>query len=567
MCDTHHTTPHKGKEHEGHDLEHKAWSRRSFLQALGIAGSGSMLLGSQYITASAPSPLTAAISMAETDNILILIRLNGGNDGLSTVIPIQQYELYANARPNIYIPESKILKLTDDFGVPSYMKSLEPLWGEGQFKAVHGVGYQRQSLSHFTGSDIFANTDLNTTGFSGEPTGWMGRHFEDLYPDYLVNPPEAPAAIQIGNFGNLVFEGTETNYAFVTNDISQLERIADTGSQYSLEESLFDQCMYGDQLRFLRGMTNTTLEYAGKIFAAAQRGQNQVEYQNNGFARQLKLLARLIKGNLGTKVYMISMGGFDTHGNQPLAHERLMSNLSVAVNNFYEDIAFTNQDEKVLSMTFSEFGRRIFENGSYGTDHGKAAPTLFFGSGLNGSAFVGEHPSLEDPNERGNLDYTMDFRDLYGTVLAEWLCVPRNLVEQHLLFHPYKAINLGFNCSGETFDDIVYNDGNPTIPTAPEEPVAIDPTPELLNTIVHKPFYPTDKTPHIYLEMPFTAHVDIQLYNIMGQNLGTVYNEMMTQGSIEINIRERMSSYLATGKYIYRIRVQDKKLSKSVMVA
>jgi uncharacterized protein (DUF1501 family) len=567
MCDTHHTTPHKGKEHEGHDLEHKAWSRRSFLQALGIAGSGSMLLGSQYITASAPSPLTAAISMAETDNILILIRLNGGNDGLSTVIPIQQYELYANARPNIYIPESKILKLTDDFGVPSYMKSLEPLWGEGQFKAVHGVGYQGQSLSHFTGSDIFANTDLNTTGFSGEPTGWMGRHFEDLYPDYLVNPPEAPAAIQIGNFGNLVFEGMETNYAFVTNDISQLERIADTGSQYSLEESLFDQCMYGDQLRFLRGMTNTTLEYAGKIFAAAQRGQNQVVYQNNGFARQLKLLARLIKGNLGTKVYMISMGGFDTHGNQPLAHERLMSNLSVAVNNFYEDIAFTNQDEKVLSMTFSEFGRRIFENGSNGTDHGKAAPTLFFGSGLNGSAFVGEHPSLEDPNERGNLDYTMDFRDLYGTVLAEWLCVPRNLVELHLLGHEYKAINLGFNCSGEAFDDIVYNDGNPTIPTTPEDPIAIDPTPELLNTIVHKPFYPTDKTPHIYLEMPFTAHVDIQLYNIMGQNLGTVYNEMMTQGSIEINIRERMSSYLATGKYIYRIRVQDKKLSKSVMVA
>ncbi|MDP5231231.1 MAG: DUF1501 domain-containing protein [Cellulophaga sp.] len=567
MCDTHHTTPHKGKEHKGHDLEHKAWSRRSFLQALGIAGSGSMFLGSQYLTASAPSPLTAAISMAETDNILILIRLNGGNDGLSTVIPIQQYELYANARPNIYIPESKILKLTDDFGVPSYMKPLEPLWGEGQFKAVHGVGYQGQSLSHFTGSDIFANTDLNTTGFSGEPTGYMGRHFEELYPDYLINPPEAPAAIQIGNFGNLVFEGQETNYAFVTNNIDQLEQIADTGSQYSLEESLFDECMYGDQLRFLRGMSNTTLEYAGKIYDAAQRGQNQVEYQNNGFARQLKLLARLIKGNLGTKVYMISMGGFDTHGNQPLAHERLMTNLSVAVNNFYEDLGFTNQDEKVLSMTFSEFGRRIFENGSNGTDHGKAAPTLFFGSGLNGSAFVGEHPSLEDPNERGNLEYTMDFRDLYGTVLAEWLCVPRNLVERHLLGHPYKAINLGFNCSGEVFDDIAIDNTDPVIPDGPEDPIAILPTPELLNDIVHKPFYPTDKTPHIYLEMPFTAHVDIQLFNILGQNLGTVYNEMMMQGSIEINIRERMPKYLATGKYIYRIRVQDKKLSKSIMVA
>ena len=121
MCDNHHKSPspHKGKDHDGHDLEHKTWSRRSFLQALGIAGSGSMMLGSNFLTASAPSPLTSAIAMAETDNILILIRLSGGNDGLSTIIPIEQYDIYANARPNIYLPESKILRLTDEFGVPT----------------------------------------------------------------------------------------------------------------------------------------------------------------------------------------------------------------------------------------------------------------------------------------------------------------------------------------------------------------------------------------------------------------------------------------------------------------
>src|SRR5690606_26761371 len=146
--------------------------------------------------------------------------------------------------------------------------------------------------------------------------------------------------------------------------------------------------MYSDQIKFLRGVSNVTNEYARTIHEAYMRGANQIEYQDNGFARQLALLARLIKGNLGTKVYMISMGGFDTHGNQPLVHERLMTELSVAVNDFYEDLAFTQQDKKVLGMTFSEFGRRIYENGSNGTDHGKAAPTLFFGSGLNGSAFV-----------------------------------------------------------------------------------------------------------------------------------------------------------------------------------
>lgn len=563
MCNNHHIPANLGKNDEGHDMEHKYWSRRSFLQALGIAGSGSMMLGSNMLTASAPSPLTAAIADAETDNILILIRLSGGNDGLSTVIPMEQYDTYRNARPNIYIPESKVLQLTDEYGVPSYMTALEPLWGDGQFKAVHGVGYEGQSLSHFTGSDIFANTDLTTTGESGLNTGWMGRHFEQCFPDYLLNPPPAPAAIQIGNFGSLVFQGEETNYAFVTNNIDQLEQIAEDGVVYGLDDALFNGCMYGDQLKFLRGVANTTYEYAGKIHEAYERGQNQVEYQENNFARQLALLARLIKGNLGTKVYMISMGGFDTHGNQPLAHERLMTNLSVAVNNFYEDLAFTEQDNNVLSMTFSEFGRRIFENGSNGTDHGKAAPTLFFGSGLNGSAFVGDHPSLDSPNGRGNLEYTMDFRDLYATVMAEWLCVPIPLVEQHLLNHPYAPVNLGFNCSGVDFPDIVYSDGEPTLPT-PGDPEA---NPELLNAIVHRPFYPTAETPHIYLEMPFSAHVDIQLFNILGQNLGTVFNEMMLEGSTEINIRERMSSQLATGKYIYRIQVQDQKMSKSVMVA
>ncbi len=569
MCDTHDTSPHKGLEHEGHDLEHKTWNRRSFLQALGIAGSGSMMLGSNFLTASAPSPLTAAIADSETDKILILIRLSGGNDGLSTVIPIEQYDAYANARPNIYIPESKVLKLTDKFGVPSYMKALEPMWGDGQFKAVHGVGYEGQSLSHFTGSDIFANTDLTSTGFSGLNTGWMGRHFEQCYPDYLINPPPSPAAIQIGQFGSLVFEGEETNYAFVTSNVEQLEEIAESGVVYGLEENLFGDCMYGDQLKFLRGVANTTYEYSGVIHDAWSRGQNQVEYQKNGFARQLALLARLIKGNLGTKVYMISMGGFDTHGNQPLAHERLMSNLSIAIDNFYEDLGYTQQDEKVLSMTFSEFGRRIFENGSNGTDHGKAAPTLFFGKGLEGSAFVGEHPTLENPDGRGNLEYTMDFRDLYATVLAEWLCVPIPLVEQHLLDHPYAPVNLGFNCSGTDFPDIAYSDDAPTFPDQPngEADKPVIPNADQLNSMVHKPFYPTAQTPHIYLEMPVTAHVDIELFNILGQRVGTVKNAIMSEGPNEINKCENMPVHLAAGKYIYRIRVQERSMSKSVMMS
>jgi len=142
-------------------------------------------------------------------------------------------------------------------------------------------------------------------------------------------------------------------------------------------------------------------------------------------------------------------------------------------------------------------------------------------------------------------------------------------VEQHLLDHPYVPVNLGFNCSGTAFPDIVYNDGEVTPPT-PIDPVGTDPNPmdpNLLNAIVHKPYYPTGSTPHIYLEMPFTAHVDIQLFNILGQNVGTVFNEMMLEGATEINIRERLPEHLSTGKYIYRISVQNQRMSKSVMVA
>ncbi len=572
MCDTHDNSPHKGKGHDGHDQEHETWSRRSFLQALGIAGSGTMLLGANVLSASAPSQLTSAIAAAETDNILVLIRLSGGNDGLSTVIPLNQFDSYANARPNIYIPESKVLRLTDDYGIPSYMESLESMWGEGQFKAVHGVGYPGQSLSHFTGSDIFANTDIETTGFSGTKTGWMGRFLEEEFPDYLSDTPgsrpEGPAAIQIGSYGNLVFEGEETNYAFVTNNVDELQRIAEGGVLHSVADPNLDDCMYGDQLKYLRGVSNVTNEYAGKIHAAYLRGDalQCTDYEDNSFARQLELLAKLIKGNLGTKVYMISMGGFDTHGNQPLAHQRLMSNLSRAVSAFYEDLACTQQDEKVLSMTFSEFGRRIFENGSNGTDHGKAAPTLFFGNGLNGSAFVGEHPNLDDGDGRGNLNLTMDFRDLYATVLAEWLCVPISEVEEHLLDHPYAPVNLGFNCSGTEFPDIVYNDEDPTDATPPGEEGENIPD-EILNQIVHKPYYPTSNAPYIHIEMPVTANVEIKLFNILGQYVGVMHQGNMDQGNTEINIRETMSQHLATGKYIYQINVQGKKMAKSIMVA
>ena len=161
----------------------------------------------------------------------------------------------------------------------------------------------------------------------------------------------------------------------------------------------------------------------------------------------------------------------------------------------------------------------------------------------------------------------MDFRDLYATVLAEWLCVPIPLVEQHLLGHAYNPVNLGFNCSGVDFPDIAYSDDPPTPPMPDEPPVPDNPTPDMLDAIVHKPFYPQSGSPSIYLEIPFTAHVDITLFNIIGQKVGTIYNEMMLEGSTEIDIQSNLPDHLSSGKYIYRIQVQDRRMAKSVMVS
>ena len=222
-------------------------------------------------------------------------------------------------------------------------------------KVVHGVGYPQQNLSHFRSSEIWASGA--DTYF--EPTGWWGRYYEHLYPDYLINPPEIPPAIQIGSIGNLIFDGQETNYAFSVANPEQLEDIAENGQLHDLMN--LPDCVYGDKLFFMRSTTNTTFTYASVINDAYTSSTNQAPYSNEQLANQLKIVARMIKGNLGTKVYMVTLGSFDTHANQPDAHRTLLEDLGDTLKNFYTDLEAAGMQEKVLAMTISEFGRRPYE--------------------------------------------------------------------------------------------------------------------------------------------------------------------------------------------------------------
>ena len=533
---------HSGKKNkdikDSHDQEHATWNRRSFIQALGLAGAGSIMLGGTNVSASAPSPLSVALSQSENDNILVIIRLKGGNDGLNTIVPLYDYDTYANLRPTIRHQENELLSLSPDFAIPSYMNALESVWGEGNMKVIHGVGYPDQSLSHFRSSDIWASTDA----VNDEQTGWWGRYFEDLYPDYLISPPEIPPAIQIGSIGNLIFEGTNSNYAFAVANPEQLANIAQTGGLHDVVN--LPECVYGDKLLFLRAATNTTFTYAEVINDAYMASSNQATYLQDDLSEQLAIIARMIEGGLGTKVYMISLGGFDTHANQVNKQRGLHENLASGIKNFYEDLASAGYDDKVLGMTISEFGRRPYENGSNGTDHGSASPTFLFGAGLNGSGFVGAHPDINASawDNNNNLVPSTDFRDVYASVLTDWFCLDPSVVNTILLNDNYQTLNLGLNCQGLTIPDF-----------------------SNISHFSHVATYRDNRT-FIEINMQNTGHVELKLFNILGQEVATLGNEILHQGKHRIDVKARANTRLGYGQYIYRINTQGQFYSRSILI-
>ena len=534
MCD--HQQGYKKLKEDIHNQEHKQWSRRSFLQALGLVGGGSILLGSKSISASRPSPLASALANSDSDRILVLIRLKGGNDGLNTIVPIYDYDRYANLRPTLKLDQSSLYNLSADFGLPNFMSDLQSMWGDGAMKVVHGVGYEDSSLSHFSGSDIWASTDAS----DNTQTGWWGRHFEELYPDYLVNPPDVPPAVQIGSIGNLIFDGSINNYAFSVANPDQLEAIAESGIVHDMTN--LPDCTYGDQLQFMRGTTNTTYNYAGVIHDAYASSSNNVNYNDDELGQQLAIVARMIKGNLGTKVYMVTLGGFDTHANQAQDHQTLLNSLSSSVKLFFDDLGVTGHDENVLAMTFSEFGRRAFENGSQGTDHGAAAPILFFGPALDDNGFVGTHPNLNALDDNGALSHSIDFRQIYATVMQEWLCIDGTTVSQALLGQNYDLIDLGFAC----------------------ETLSVDPV-NITSTFSHTPLYDQDQV-SIRISNVNTQHTVVKLFNILGQEVANLKNEILFAGTHTINVKQAANRRLYPGQYIYRISVGSSHYSRSIIV-
>jgi len=532
MCDKHHKPTRKGislKEGKAHKEDHQNWSRRSFLSTIGVGGGLSMMLGNIPLSAMAPNPLQAALSGAETDKVLVIIRLKGGNDGLNTIIPLYDYSYYQNQRPTLAIPQNEIIPLTNEIGIPNFMSDLNSMWNDGHMKVLHSVGYEDQNLSHFLSSDIWAS---GTTEVQANKTGVFGRFFENLYPDYLVNPPDVPPAIHIGYGNNTILKGESAQVGLSVNNLGQFYEIAQTGSVYNVTD--VPDCYYGEQLAFTRSISNSTYTYSEVIKDAYLASTSDVDYgsvtySNRNLNQQLAIVARLIKGNLGTRVYLVEMDGFDTHEGQAEWHPQLMQTLSESVKLFFEDLAFTNQEDKVLGMTISEFGRRIEENGSLGTDHGSAAPILLFSGALQSNGFIGEQPNMQNTDYIGNLEFGTDFRSVYSTVLEDWLCVDP-LVIDTVMDNSYARIDDMLPGCSQVVD----------VPTIGNEP------------FFHKAHYGANGEIQIRYNLPAAGKVTIELYNIGGQKIKDLKNAQETGGQQMLSFNPQ-KEHFPIGNYVYRI--------------
>ncbi len=448
--------------------------RRDFLRKSVPAGVmlPSLVSGFSFRAFSADSAIMQSLLLpvTETDHVFVIIQLNGGNDGLNMVVPIENFSNYVNARPNIYIPEKELLALNGKSGLHPSMIGLKSMYDNGQLKVVQSVGYPQPSYSHFRATDIWMSGSESNQLVN---SGWAGRYLNYEYPNFPNGYPNAtmtdPLAIQIGSATSLTLQGPA---------VSMGMSISNTSNFYNLINGIQDPAPdtpAGKELTFIRTIAQQTQQYATVIKEAATKTVQQVSYPiKNSLGDQLKIVARLIKGGLKTRIYMVNYGGFDTHSaqvdsvdNSKGQHANLLMNVSDAIKAFQDDLKFLGVQDRVVGMTFSEFGRRIKSNGSDGTDHGSAAPLFVFGKNVMGGV-LGETPAIPaNATVNDNLPFQYDFRSVYSTILSNWLCVNDLDLQQIMLknFQILPLVNAGgckkaVNLSG---DLLISNYPNPFV--------------------------------------------------------------------------------------------------------
>ena len=447
--------------------------RRKFIKNISLA-SFSVPFFVKNLHAQATPLANFDVPIPYEDRVLVIINMNGGNDGLNTIIPINQYTNLNIQRPNIIIPESKILMGTDEIGFHPSMTGIQNLFHEGKTCIIQNVGYPEQNRSHFRSTDIW------TTGSTSvdEKRGWLARYFEQDHPEYPVNYPNEnykdPFAISLGSLVSSTCQGTYANFSAL---------VSNPNYSFNLDENSAtnDGTMFGCNTEFVSTMISQTNQYGARINSSYDKGNSlsnhyyidnnpQNEYKSQ-LAQQMRYVAQMISGGMKTKVYILNLNGFDTHGNQVEtndttlgAHADLLQEMSDAIYAFEDDLSLLQLDHRVMGMSFSEFGRQIASNGSDGTDHGDAAPLFIFGKCISKS-IIGSNPSISSDivNQKG-VEMQFDFRDVYASIMKDWFNISEEKIESVFLDHSPSFIRITdeFMCSEKQNEDPILLFPNPS---------------------------------------------------------------------------------------------------------
>ena len=428
--------------------------RRSFLKRSSLLTTP-ILIGGVPISAFNENKLSALLS-GDSDRVLVLIQLNGGNDGINTIIPRDQYDGLTAVRSNIHIPENSVILLTDTTGLHPVMTGMKSLYDNAELNIIQGVAYPDQNRSHFRSLDIW-HTGSSADEFLS--TGWIGRYLDSKFPNYPNAYPNSdctdPFALTIGGVVSETCQGISGNFSLAISDPEDLNQLSSP-----INNEVANGCGK-ENLDFLVKSIEQTNVYSTIIQEKYALGNNISEKypEDNGLAVKLRTVAKLISGGLGTKIYVVSIGGFDTHANQTVDgdsitgdHAGLLQSLSDAVCAFQEDLKLLGVDHRVLGMTYSEFGRRIRANDSLGTDHGTAGPLLVFGSCVN-AGILGDNPEIHPDVDRSEgVPMQYDFRSVYGSVLMDWFEADENEIKS-LFNHDFQYIPVANTCNSTSTQD------------------------------------------------------------------------------------------------------------------
>ncbi len=494
--------------------------RHEFLRQIGLLSGGTLLsMGGIPIKAFSANPFK--LNIEETDGkILVLLQLMGGNDGLNTTVPFEDSKYYS-ARKTVNIKKEEALKLNATLGLHPAMLGLKGLYDNNKLSIIQNVGYAQPDRSHFRATDIWLSaSDSKQQIFDG----WLARFLENQNPNYPISLPSEPMAIQLGSVESMLLQGKFGSLGTVFEDPNLFYQLI-SGSK--IDNDPPPNTVAGEELRFLRQVASASIQYSEIIKSKADLGKNSLTYPNTNLGRQLSIIAKLIAGGLGTTTYLSTLGGFDTHANQLTAHSNLLKQVSEAVSAFQKDIENLGLADKITLVTISEFGRRLTENGTSGTDHGTAAPLFVVGKTVQGG-IIGGNPNLAALDSSGDYKFEFDFRQIYSTILQDHFGV-KNEISKEILFRDFTKLPI-FK-SGE--NNIALNS---TIQLSQNYP-------NPANEITFIDYFTTQK-----------QSLKIELFDLKGKSISILKNGRHEVGKYTLQVN---TNGLSKGIYPYRLTAEN----------